>query len=241
MKKVGLFFVLAAFAATGTPAEYQPPNLPGVSPEVQRRERRLLQELSPARLQMIHQATALFEGQPESVAGPESALDRIFSVAGLGGMDVSEAAFMVLSMATRDMDDDLRTIMAEIKAMNQAKQKLRDSIKELDNSIAGEMGIGNMETRRMGGAASGSGQLPVARMTTHFKIEYWKAPLLEIKNWRGLPLQERRAEAEILRVRLDALEGLLAKMSEQVRRGTERRRRFTLSLEDLNRKLPPPH
>ncbi|TFG57013.1 MAG: hypothetical protein E4H35_04290, partial [Candidatus Aminicenantes bacterium] len=48
------------------------------------------------------------------------------SFAGLSRMDISEAAFIVLSMATKDMDDDIRMIMVEIKAMNAAKQKLRD-------------------------------------------------------------------------------------------------------------------
>ena len=61
---------------------------------------------------------------------------RRYSIGKVG----SEAAFLVLCMATKDMDDDIRQIMAEIKAMNQAKQKMRDSINELDNAIAGEIG-----------------------------------------------------------------------------------------------------
>jgi Arc/MetJ-type ribon-helix-helix transcriptional regulator len=65
--------------------------------------------------------------------------DRIISQAGLGGMDVSEVAFLVLASATKDMDDDIKTIMAEIKAMNAAKAKLHDEIQELNRWITEQM------------------------------------------------------------------------------------------------------
>lgn len=68
-------------------------------------------------------------------AGP---YDHIFAAAGLAHMDVSEAAFMVMSMATKDMDDDIRLIMAEIKAMTNAKQRLRELIKDLNQWISKE-------------------------------------------------------------------------------------------------------
>ena len=61
------------------------------------------------------------------------------SFEGLSRMDISEAAFIVLSMAAKDMDDDIRMIMAEIKATNAAKQKLRDLIKELNGWVSQEM------------------------------------------------------------------------------------------------------
>jgi putative addiction module CopG family antidote len=69
----------------------------------------------------------------------ETSLDRIFSGAGISGMDVSEAAFIVMMQATKDMDEDLKMIMVEIKAMTAAKQHLRDLIKELNAWISLEM------------------------------------------------------------------------------------------------------
>jgi len=69
----------------------------------------------------------------------ETEMDRIFSAAGLSGMAVSEAAFIVLAMATKDMDDDIRMIMTEIKAASAAKQKLRDQIKQLNQWISEDM------------------------------------------------------------------------------------------------------
>ncbi len=82
----------------------------------------------------------------------ETSLEREFS--GLSNTDIAEAAFIVLAMATRDMDDDLRLIMAEIKATNAAKQKLRDLIKELNEWISSEMS----KRLRVEGHQSGKGQ-----------------------------------------------------------------------------------
>jgi len=68
-----------------------------------------------------------------------TALACILGAAGLSSMDVSEAAFLVMMMATKDMDDDIREIMAEIKAMTAAKRKLRELISELNRWISQEM------------------------------------------------------------------------------------------------------
>jgi putative addiction module CopG family antidote len=64
---------------------------------------------------------------------------RVVNRAGLAGIDVSEAAFMVLASAARDMDDDIKMIMAEIKATDAAKAKLREIIKELNRWISEQM------------------------------------------------------------------------------------------------------
>ncbi len=55
----------------------------------------------------------LSDSQLERVAG--GGLERVINSAGLAGMDVSEAAFMILQQATKGMDGDLRTVMADIK------------------------------------------------------------------------------------------------------------------------------
>jgi putative addiction module CopG family antidote len=58
----------------------------------------------------------------------------------LAGVDVSEAAFLVMLMATKDMDDDIRTIMQEIKALTAAKQKLRQLIRKVDRDVVNNYG-----------------------------------------------------------------------------------------------------
>lgn len=69
----------------------------------------------------------------------DTSLDHLFSATGISGMDVSEAAFIVMMQAAKDMDEDLKMIMVEIKAMTAAKQHLRDLIKELNAWISREM------------------------------------------------------------------------------------------------------
>lgn len=84
-------------------------------------------------------ASAIAAGKDFAALAKETAADRVFSAAGISGMDAAEAAFLVLAMATKDMDDDLRMIMAEIKAANAAKKKLRDLIEDLNDWISEAM------------------------------------------------------------------------------------------------------
>jgi putative addiction module CopG family antidote len=71
---------------------------------------------------------------------PDEDISRAVNQAGFSGMDVSEAAFMVLALATKDMDDDIKLIMSEIKGMTAAKAKLREQINDLNRWISEEMG-----------------------------------------------------------------------------------------------------
>ncbi len=55
----------------------------------------------------------LSDSQLERVAG--GSLDKIFASAGLAGVDLSEAAFVIMQQAIEGMDSDLRAGMADIK------------------------------------------------------------------------------------------------------------------------------
>jgi len=66
--------------------------------------------------------------------------DANLSGANLTGADLSDSAFIVLHMATKDMDDDTKLIMVEIKAMTEAKRKLRETIADLNRWITEERG-----------------------------------------------------------------------------------------------------
>lgn len=61
--------------------------------------------------------------------------DRIFGAAGLAETDISEAAFLVLSMATRDMDDDIRAVLADIRSMKAWLEKNRTDKKKVEKMI----------------------------------------------------------------------------------------------------------
>lgn len=53
-----------------------------------------------------------------------------------GDGDIEAMAFVVLMQATQDMDKDLKMIMAEVKSMTAAKQKLRDLISKVNKDIS---------------------------------------------------------------------------------------------------------
>ncbi len=59
---------------------------------------------------------------------------------GVGNGDIEAVAFIVLMQATNDMDNDLQEIMAEVKSMTNAKQKLRDLINLVNKDVADDYG-----------------------------------------------------------------------------------------------------
>jgi len=54
--------------------------------------------------------------------------------------DIEAVAFLVLMQATKDMDEDLKTLIAEVKAMTAAKRKLRDLIAKVSKDVASNAG-----------------------------------------------------------------------------------------------------
>jgi hypothetical protein len=262
MGKTILSVLLAIFLALNVTLFCQGTGISGVNPEVESREKLLLQGLSPVHLQAIRHSASLFEGLADTTEDPASSLDRIFNEAGIAGMDVSEAAFLVLAMATTDMDDDIRTIMAEIKAMTGAKQKMRELLQELNNWISGKMSemssaqsedIANKSlktasggeksapgTAAAGQAGTGAGMAAQLALTTHYRLEYWKAVPVTFRSLDGMSRKERLAEAELLKARLAELDGLLAWMTERFENAKLRRLRFAHELDGLVQKMPHP-
>jgi hypothetical protein len=173
-------------------------------------------------------------------------------------MDISEAAFIVLSMATKDMDDDIRMIMAEIKAMNAAKQKLRDMIKELDSWISQEMSKNsrseNIENEKPGASGTkASAARPAAKITAPpprritletktspvIHLEYVKAPTIP-------PLPPRNSGQTVsgLKSMLDDIKGKLDGMNEmsemtslRLQMTMDRRSKFIQTLSNIMKKM----
>ncbi len=89
------------------------------------------------------QAFAMLTGQTASeVWGRDSA-------SGLGllaaGADTAELAIGVLMEATRDADQDLRDIMAEVRAGTKAKARLRHIIARVQHDVAENAGASNAQ------------------------------------------------------------------------------------------------
>ena len=180
------------------------------------------------------------------------------SFAGLAATDISEAAFIVLSMATKDMDDDIRIIMAEIKATNAAKQKLRDLLKELNSWIFQEMSkhpgsedIDNEKGEKPGttaGAARPTAKTPVPpvrRMTLETKaspvihLEYVKAPVIPPLPPRnpGLTVSGLKSLLDNLKGNLDGLNEMSEMTSLRLQMTMDRRSKFIETLSNIMKKI----
>jgi len=139
------------------------------------------------------------------------------SFARLSQMDIAEAAFIVMIMATKDMDDDIHMIMVEIKAMNAAKQKLRELTKELNGWISQEMskhpGSEDIDNERVAGSKTTA--YPLRRITLETKtspvldLEYVKTPVIP-----PLPPRNPGLTVSVLKLLLDDLKGKFDGMNE---------------------------
>jgi len=180
------------------------------------------------------------------------------SFAGLSHMDISEAAFIVLSMAIKDMDDDIRMIMAEIKATNAAKQKLREMIKELNGWISREMSkhpgsedIDNEKAEKPGTTSRAARPAtkttipPVRRMTLETKaspaihLEYVKAPAVPPLPPRnpGLAISGLKLLLTDLKGNLDGLNEMSEMTSLRLQMTMDRRSKFIETLSNIMKKI----
>jgi hypothetical protein len=203
-------------------------------------------------------ASAIAAGKDLATLEKETASDRIFSAAGISGMDASEAAFLVLAMATKDMDDDLRMIMAEIKATNAAKRKLRDQIKDLNKWISEAMGepggrpkSSDIDNTKVSGkppataARTQPAKVPPIRSASLqtasspvIRLEYVKAPAI-----RPLPPRNSDVAVSILKSLLDEIKDQLDGLNElsettslRLQMTMDRRSKFISALSQMMKK-----
>lgn len=180
------------------------------------------------------------------------------SFPGLAAMDVSEAAYIVLSMAVKDMDDDIRTIMAEIRAMNAAKQKLREWIKELNGWISQEMSkvagspdiknetvTGQGTTARAARPAAKAIPPPVGRLTFETRrspvihFEYVKTPAVPpLPPYRpGLPVSGLKSLLDDFKGDLDRMNEMSEMTSLRLQMTMDRRSKFIQTLSNIMKKM----
>jgi hypothetical protein len=179
------------------------------------------------------------------------------SFAGLSHMDVSEAAFIVLSMATKDMDDDIRMIMAEIKAMNAAKQKMRELVKELNAWISQEMakrqGSEDINNEEAAGSKTKANAArptvkatasPPRRITLETKaspvihLEYVKTPVIPPLPPRnpGLTVSSLKSLQDDLKGNLDGMNEMSEMTSLRLQMTMDRRSKFIETLSNIMKK-----
>jgi uncharacterized spore protein YtfJ len=177
---------------------------------------------------------------------------------GLAGMDVTEAAFIVMAMATKDMDDDIRMIMVEIRAMTAAKQKLRELIKELNGWISQEMSkhaesedinnekaAGSSTTSRAARPATKTPPVPARRMTLETRtspvihLEYVKAPAIPPLPPRnpGLTVSGLKSLLDDIQGNLDGMNEMSETTSLRLQMTMDRRTKIIQTLSNMMKKL----
>lgn len=203
-------------------------------------------------------ASAIAAGKNFASLEKETAMDRLFSDAGISGLDANEAAFLVLAMATKDMDDDLRMIMAEIKAANAAKQKLRDLIKDLNTWISEAMnrsgkgpGSSDIDNAKVSGKLTSTTakarsakappiiSVPLQKASSPvIRLEYVKAPKVPPLPPRdsGLSVSSLKSLLDGLKGQLDGLNELSEMTSLRLQMTMERRAKFISTLSQMMKK-----
>jgi hypothetical protein len=117
-----------------------------IQPELTRRFAAMHGRLQPsARMWVEQQARVEAQKPAPDLAALKSAIRNRFAgnanaTAVPPGADIEALAFVVMMQATNDMDKDLQQIMAEVKSMTNAKQKLRDLINNVNKDVAGNAG-----------------------------------------------------------------------------------------------------
>jgi len=259
MKKAIYLMIAVVMMFAGSLVFSQTGAVDGFSAQVQERERQLLLGLTPEQVQLIGQNAALFERMPDPGVDPQGILQGLLAAPGIRGMDQGEAAFAVMAMAGRHLQEDLDQITGAISSLNGSRQAIMKALAELGAPLAGAAGplgvvagndkgvrntaVNGEATTGASGSPAGSAALGMTlavqpALTSHYGIEYWQAPLGGWKDCRGLAGQERLAAAGLLRGRLNELDGLLVRMTQQLERGRLRQRQFGLALEGMAQKTP---
>lgn len=201
------------------------------------------------KVQAVMQEIMTFAKTRKKTRG-SSALDRIFSAAGLANMDVSEAAFIVMMMTTKDMDDDIRLILAEIKAMTQAKQRLREFIKDLNQWISREMSkhpnSKNIDLEKV------TGRSPNEKFKVSSQMVMYKAPqpdieevdlvaeyttVYDLSGGGGVTIQGLRSLLDDIKGKLDGMNEMSEMTSLRLQMTMDRRSKFISTLSQIMKKI----
>ena len=200
-------------------------------------------------------APAIASGSDFNSLREQAEYEVVMSYPGLKAMDVSEAAFIVMAMAAKDMDDDIRMIMVEIRAMTAAKEKLRELIKELNGWISQEMskhaGSEDINNKRMAGSSAASRPAakatapPARRMTFETRtspvlhLEYVKAPVVPPLPPRnpGLTTSGLKSLQDDIQSNLNGMNEMSEATSLRLQMTMDRRTKIIQTLSNMMKKL----
>ncbi len=252
--RIVMAFMCASVVAAGLSLLAQAGGTGIYSPQVQERERRLFQGLAQDQLQALGQQAALLEGVPDPGADPLTAAEGALGAAGVRGLARADAAFAVLALSGRHLDEDLREMAGAIQAMSESQLTLLSSLSQLQAALgeagwrkgaAGVSGKGAQGSLAGTAVAAPQAGLDPAQsefgaamglqslQTAHYRFAYWRLAPLAPGGFAGLTQEQQRAEAEKLTAKLEWLNGMLAAMKGRQAAAAQRLQALALALERM--------
>jgi putative addiction module CopG family antidote len=158
----------------------------------------------------------------------------------LAGGDIESLAFIVLMGATKGADQDLQTIMAEVKSMTNAKQKLRDLINLINKDIASNTSCVDKPPRLDFSSGMGSEEayhhapIPVPDPNLVGGVRLVST---DLHNGNLADVAELRAILDKLRDQLDSMNELSEMTSLRLQMAMDRRSKFMSTLSNVMKKI----
>ncbi len=115
--------------------------LAAVPPNTAALHAQLAVKLQPSVRLWIDEQSRKLRQAPVDQGALRAAVQARFAGQSLGAGDIETMALLVMMQATKDMDQDLKAVMAEVKAMTAAKAKLRDLVSRVNKDVAQNAGV----------------------------------------------------------------------------------------------------
>ena len=147
-------------------------------------------------------------------------------------MDIEVLAFIVLMQATQAMEEDLKAIMAEMKAANAAKQKLRDLIGKVNKDVAQNAGKRDGDPCRppqCGVGRAALSEVQQALAAARARVAFAQQDVATIRDLRALQ--------DELKGKLDSMNEMSEMTSLRLQTMMDRRSKFISTLSNIMKKI----
>ena len=147
-------------------------------------------------------------------------------------MDIEALVMLVMMRAARDAEDDLRAIMAEMKAANAAKQKLRDLIGKVNKDVAQNAGKRDGDPCRppqCGVGRAALSEVQPALAAARARVAFAQQDVATIRDLRALQ--------DELKGKLDSLNEMSEMTSLRLQMMMDRRPKFISTLSSIMKRI----
>ncbi len=180
------------------------------------------------------EARKLSHSPPASVdEGPlRAAIQSRFAGQPLGDQDIMAVAFLVMMQATASAQEDLKAIMAEVQAINGAKQKLRELADKVGKQVAknaGKKGTDRCAAPVCGGLQPAAAEAAAALRRVRAQVTLTpKEPAT---------VGELRAVADQMKGKLDSMNEMSEMTSLQLQMMMDRQSKLISTLSNIMKKM----